>query len=211
MHHAIHIRSSLLVALGLALATLSGCHVGYNVYPPMEGERGFTNVNSDPFPTVMTESLRWVVLRYPPNANAEWRQPAEGNVGISPFIINLPAGLRPAIADKIVENVGSGALPVTQGNENLPTYHIARVWISGDEAKVDVIRPVFGLTPDDKPLSQALTLRLRGGVAQWHVTSHRQWAFNALQAPALNYPNAPVITHAEDPDPNAAPSDGPSN
>ncbi|HMN42878.1 MAG TPA: hypothetical protein PKE29_18710 [Phycisphaerales bacterium] len=192
------------------LGLLGGCHVGYNVYPPMEGSRGFTNVNSDPFPAVMTESMRWVVLRYPPNAHAEWNQPAEGNVGITPFAVNLPAGLNPALASKIVENIGSGALPVSPETANLPTYHISRIWISGDEATVDLVRPVFGLTVNDKPLNQGLTLRLRGGMSPWHVTSHREWAFNALQPPALNYPNAPTVTHSEDSDPIAGDPAGPS-
>ncbi len=203
-------RPLLALTAGLAVATLGACHVGYNVYPPMEGERGFTNVNSDPFPTVMTESMRWVVLRFPPNTHAQWKQPAEGNVGVTPFAVNLPQGLSPAVATKIVERIGSGALPIAQGNENLPTYHISRVWISGDEAKVDIVRPIFGLTANDKPLSQGLTVRLRGGMQQWHVTSHREWAFNAIQPPALNYPTAPTVTQAPDPDPNATSAAGPA-
>jgi hypothetical protein len=71
---------------------MSGC-VGYNVYPPMEGQRGFTNVNSDPFPPVITESLKWTILRYPPNSHAEWNQPAAGNVGVTAYAVNLPVGM----------------------------------------------------------------------------------------------------------------------
>ena len=61
-------RVAALAGVVVCLLGLSGC-VGYNVYPPMEGERGFTNVNSDPFPPVITEALRWTILRYPPNAH----------------------------------------------------------------------------------------------------------------------------------------------
>ncbi len=181
---------SILASIGALLlaGSLSGC-VGYAVYPPIEGERGFTNVNSDPFPPVITESLKWTILRYPPNAHAEWNQPAAGNVGVSAYAVNLPAGLNRQIAERIVNNVGQGAQGMLPGNENLPTYHIARISINGDDAKVDIVRPVMDVayTGQGKPVTQGLTLRLRGGMAAWHVTSHREWAFNALQPPALNY------------------------
>ena len=51
------IRLGVLAGAIVVIGGLSACHVGYNVYPPAEGARGFTNVNSDPVPTVITESL----------------------------------------------------------------------------------------------------------------------------------------------------------
>jgi hypothetical protein len=205
---SVAIRLGVLVAAGVSMGALSACHVGYNVYPPGEGERGFTNVNSDPFPSVLTESLQWVTLRYPPNADAQWTQPMTGNVGETPYAVNLPASLNPQIATKIVERVGNGARVLTPETEKLPTYHISRVWVNGDEAKVDIVRPIFGITPQDKPLTQGITVRLRGGMQEWHVTSHREWAFDALQAPELNYVRvAPVkeTTPATTPTPPTPP------
>lgn len=177
-----------LASVGVVSLVMSGC-VGYNVYPPMEGEKGFTNVNSDPFPPVITEALKWTILRYPPNAHAEWNQPATGNVGVTAYAVNLPVGMNRAIAERIVKNVGQGAEPMLPGNEKLPIYHVSRIQVNGDDAKVDLVRPVVDMayTGQGKPVTQGLTLRLRGGLAQWHVTSHREWAFNALQPPALNY------------------------
>ena len=32
-----------------------------------------------------------------------------------------------------------------------------------------------------------ITVRLRGGLAPWHVTSHNVWSFNSLPTPPLNY------------------------
>lgn len=177
------------VCAGACVAlSLSGC-VGYNVYPPMEGEKGFTNVNSDPFPPVITQSLKWVVLRYPPSADAEMRQPAAGNVGVENYAVNLPRGLSPLIATSIVKQLGAGAQPMVPGNEHLPTYHISRIQVTGDDAKVDIVRPVVGLAFSDegKAATQGVTVRLRGGLKQWTVTSHRLWSFNSLQPPALNY------------------------
>ena len=186
------VRVGLLAAGMLVVGGLSACHVGHNVYPPMEGERGFTNVNSNPFPQVIGESLRWVTLRYPPNAEAQWKQPSSDNVGQTPFAVNLPGTLNPAIAMRIVESVGSGAQILTPETQGLPTYHISRVWVQGDEAKVDLVRPIIGITPADKPLTQGITVRLRGGMQPWHVTSHREWAFNALEIPELNYVQLPA-------------------
>ncbi len=180
--------AALLIVAAVSAAVLPGC-VGHNVYPPMEGERGFTNVNSDPFPPVMTAALQWVTTRYPPNADAEWNQPAAGNFGTTDFAINMPRGLNRMIAERIVRNVGNGAQPMIPGNENLPTYHVSRVWVSGDDAKVDIVRPVVSVafTDQGKPVTQGITIRLRGGLKPWTVTSHRLWSFNALQPPAINF------------------------
>lgn len=189
MAHVPTCRIGLVVLACVLLGSgLSGC-VGYNIYPPMEGERGFTNVNSDPFPPVMTSALQWVTTRYPPNADAEWNQPAAGNVGVTPFAINLPRGVNRMLAERIIKNVGNGAQPMVPGSENLPTYHVSRIWVSGDEAKVDIVRPVVNVafTNQGKPVTQGITVRLRGGMKQWTVSSHRLWSFNAMQPPAINY------------------------
>mgnify|MGYP000597035653 CR=1 FL=1 len=185
--HPLSFIGTALVTVG-ALAALSGC-VGYNVYPKQEGvNAGFTNPNSDPFPPIMTESLRWVITRFPAVAAAEWSPP----LGVPPegsrFAINLPVGVNRSVYLRTVERIGYGAVPMQPGNEGLPTYHISRIWISGDEAKVDVIRPL--LMPagvQSKPITEAITVRLRGGMQPWHVTSHRPWAINTLPVPELNY------------------------
>lgn len=194
-----------LVTVGVAGLTgvQPGC-VGYNVYPPMEGERGFTNVNSDPFPPIIISSLQWVTTRYPPHAEGEWRQPAAGQPAPTPFVVNLPQGMNRMLGERIVTQVGPDARPVAPGNEGLPTYHVARVWVSGDEAKVDIVRPVpnVAFTAQGRPVTQGMTLRLRGGMKPWHVTSHRVWSFNSMPVPALNY------LQGEGPAPAAAPMDG---
>lgn len=171
-----------------AIATVGGC-VGHNIYPPQSGVSGFHNPNSDPFPPLMTEAVRWAITRFPAVTPAEWSPP----LGVPPegarFAVNLPVGVNRLVYLRVVDRAGFGAVPMTPGNEHLPTYHVVRVWVGGDEAKVDVVRPVPGIpaAADGRPATQGITVRLRGGLKPWHVTSHRVWALNTLEAPALNY------------------------
>ncbi len=175
-------------AIAATLLGSVGC-VGYNVYPPEQGVGGFTNPNSDPIPPIMTEAVRWAITRYPAVAPAEWSPP----LGVPPegsrFAVNLPVGVNRLVYTRVVDRIGFGAVPMEPGNEHLPTYYVSRIWVSGDEAKVELIRPVPGIPPaaDGKPATQGITVRLRGGLEPWHVTSHRVWALNALPVPPLNY------------------------
>lgn len=188
--------SVVVAVLAAAWAGLgSGC-VGYHVYPPEEGLRGITNPNSSPVPELATEALKWTVTRYPPSGGYEWtRTPAELPESDNKFVINLPSGFSPMIYRSVARNVSPNALPMEPGLESLPTYHVARVYVQGDDAKVDVIRPVPGL-PGNEPsqggygqgaITQGITLRLRGGVGPWRVTSHTTWTPGALQVPPINY------------------------
>jgi hypothetical protein len=179
--------ATLLTGMAL-LSGLAGC-VGYNVYPREPGVGGFSNPNSDPFPPIMTEAVRWAITRYPAVTPAEWSPP----LGVPPegsrFAVNLPVGINRSVYLRVVQRIGFGAVPMEPGNEGLPTYHIARIWVSGDEAKVDVVRPIPGMPAlaNGQPATQAITIRLRGGVNPWRVTSHRVWEMNTLPVPPLNY------------------------
>ncbi len=170
-----------------------GC-VGYATYPPMEGLRGFKNPNSDPLPALMKESVKWVSTRYPPTAAQEWSAPPRITPGEDPkFVVNLPAGVNRAIYLAVARDVGPSCLPMEPGLENLPTYHVAQMWVQGDEAKVDIIRPVPGVgggnSPSDptRQITQGITVRLRGGMQRWHVTSHNVWTIGARPVPPINY------------------------
>jgi hypothetical protein len=189
------LRLPVFVYLALLALAAPGC-VGINVINPVaDGERGFSNPNSDPIPPLMIESLRWVATRYPPEESAEWTSggaplPDAGTGIAGPrFAINLPEGTNALVYKRVAELVGFGAVPMQEGNESLPTYHVARIWVQGDEAKVDIIRPIKGLNsgPESRPITQPITVRLRGGLSPWHVTSHNVWSFNSLPTPPLYY------------------------
>lgn len=212
--HSFSRRAHLATTLITLAAALSGC-VGYNVYPPEAGERGFSNPNNDPFPPVMTAALQWATVRYPPNTHTEFSVAAPAGPE-QDFALNLPAGVTPLLAQRIATLVGNGAKPLHPGNEALPVYHIARVWISGDEAKVDVVRPIRGLpmsaAANFKDASQGITVRLRGGMQPWHVTSHRVWSINSMTVPALNFVTGyPEGRNALDADAASDPATDPSD
>ncbi len=184
-----------LLALPLAAMFVPGC-VGHNVINPVvDGERGFSNPNSDPIPPLMIESVRWVATRYPPEESAEWSAGGaplpDSGAGIPGprFAVNLPQGVNALVYQRVCDLIAFGAVPMQEGNESLPTYHVSRIWVQGDEARVDVIRPIKGLesVAGGRPITQPITVRLRGGLSPWHVTSHNVWSFNSLPTPALNY------------------------
>ncbi len=193
------------VAAALVCAGLGGC-VAYNTYPKVEGYPAFSNPNDTAVQDLMTVALTWVIQRYPPTESAGQGAPAvgveeppggeaggEGKTAGAPvparLAINLPPGMRHNVYQLIVKRVGQGAVPLTPETENLPTYHVVRVWAGGDEAKVDIVRPVLslGTGPDGKPVYQALTVKMRGGLQYWRVTSHRVWSIGAVSAPPPNY------------------------
>jgi hypothetical protein len=218
-------------ALGMgALALLSPGCVGYNVYPAMPGEHAFNDPNSPILYKIMAESIRWTNYRYPetdlapampegpapepvPWARPEPKKPAADTP--PRFAVSLGPGLKREVYQRAVEIIGPGAVPLTPENAHLPTYYIARVAISGDSATVDLFKPVTGMTgPGGKPVHQAITLNLRGGLKPWTVTSHKVWTIGALEVPEPSYLPEPGHvsgpTQAAPPVPAAAPAPAPA-
>lgn len=191
-----------LCAGGLIVAALSGC-VGYNVYPPEQGGAGFTDPSSPPMYQIMTQALRWAVKKYPPGGQMP---PSSSDVPISPseaeaianaaaaggepaqVAIALFSSMRPDVYRYAVDQVGMGAVPLTPETEHLPTYIVSRVWVLGDEAKVDLFKPVLSLgAPGGQQVYQPITVNLRGGLKFWKVTSYRVWSIGTFAPPMPGY------------------------
>lgn len=186
-----------LVAAALALpGFMVGC-VGYTTYPEVEGGFARDNPNAMPTPIVLAESLERIVRRYPPTLDGS----------STSFAVNLPAGTTYKTAQRIVEKLGPGANVLQPGTENLPKYHIGRVWIRTTRAKVDVFRPVAALNDDGSPNAasgpigyQAITIWLEGGLGpNWRVIREQPWALGAVEVPALNIirPEVPENPYGE--------------
>lgn len=180
--------------MAAAAALVAGC-VGYTAAPKEPGESVFTDPNAPATRDVAATALRWVVWRYPPEGGdgrlRSWEQEGDRGAwaGTSRFIINVPAGTRWEVYERLIRDVGRGAAPVTPQTETLPAYHLGRVHVLGDEASVDVVRPVpeMGPGPDGRPVYQGVTVKLRGGVRPWTVIGSKTWSMGSMPAMALNY------------------------
>lgn len=177
--------AALLVLAGAAsLAVLPGC-VGYNDIEPIDGGHGFVDPNSPPVPTAMATALRWVVDRYPPTT--------EGFTGFTteaPLAVSFPLRTRREIGDLVFTQAQiKNATFLTPATESLPIYRIGRVYVRGDEATVDIHRPVPTLARDKSgtPYYQTITVNMRAGLSPWRVTSHRVWPVGSIDLPLVNY------------------------
>lgn len=175
------ISALLLVALLLALPLLAigGC-MGYTTYPPAEGQLASSDINGPPADEIMIEALRRTIERHPP-------------VGSGVAVINLPEGVHDRAYGVIgyrVDDVTDVPVRVMQpALESHPTYHITRLWVRGDRAEVDVLRPVeeLGPSPTGEVIVQAVTVYLRGGFREWHVVRTRPWVIGTDALPEPHY------------------------
>jgi hypothetical protein len=162
-----------------ATALLGGC-VSWASYPAGPGETAVKNPNDPTILNVIETGLEWVVRKYPP-----------GTTGDGPKLaINLPQGIRERVYERMAVRVGHGAAPLRSDTATLPVYHVAQVRIRGDEAAVDIIRPVveLGAGPDGGPVYQEIRVNMRGGMGPWHIVSHREWTPGTVaQMPELNF------------------------
>ncbi|USO00125.1 MAG: hypothetical protein H6810_05535 [Phycisphaeraceae bacterium] len=164
---------ALAVIMGLAL--LTGC-VGYTTYPPADWQLASDSISGPPADELMTVSLRYVIDRYPP-------------AGGGTIVVNLPEGVNDRAYGVIASRVGGDVVPMARGLEGLPTYHVTRIWVRGTKAEVDVLRPVgeLGASPTGRPIIQAMTVRLEGGVREWHVVRTRPWVIGEEEVPSPHY------------------------
>lgn len=173
------------------LATLAGtialasCTREYANYPPITGDEFATkNVNASfNMKNAIAAALRWTAMRYPP--------PGGEN---APFAINLPAGSSEETYARVVALIGHGAQPISEANAtSLPVYHVTRVWLRGEIARIDIVRPVFEIA--DKPgggrVYRGVEVRLAGGWKPWHVTGSSEYEIGVLEPPALHIPGEP--------------------
>jgi hypothetical protein len=172
-------------ACGLLGAALSGGCVGYASYPPVDGATmAVNNPNAPPTDTLMTQSLRWLVDKYPPQTGG----PAIA--GEKYFAINLPKGVRKSTYERVAERVSPAAVPLTAENyTQLPIYHVAQLWVRSRVAKVTVLRPrqELGLNSKGQPAYEGITLHMEGGFQPWRVVRWQTWEIGVIDTPELYF------------------------
>lgn len=165
--------SWMLLAAGLLLIP-AGC-VGYSSYPKVEGvapgSPNFIQVKP-----VVIASLKAVAEKYHPDS-------------AGPYAVNLPAGLTREGREDVFHYLDVNAVPLSHRTDDLPIYHVGRVWVRGADAKVDIIRPVLelGATPTGAPAYQGMTVWLQGGANRWSVEFIQPWSIGVVEPPELHY------------------------
>jgi hypothetical protein len=156
--------------------------MGHANIDPIPGTVATENPNDPPLPTAMTLALRWVTDRYPPEAVDFASGPMT-----EPFAINFPAGTRTDVARRVCANVNTNSQPLEADNQTLPIYHVGRIWLRGDLATVDILRPVgtYGQGAEGPVLYQCITIKMQGGLRPFGVVSHRIWPVNYSPVPPL--------------------------
>lgn len=137
---------------------------------------------------LMAESLAWVSERHPP--------PDDENNGW--FAINLPKGVTAEQYIDVATRIGDRATPITPESESLPTYHIGWVWMRGDQARVDVFRPVYAFERSGgQVVQQAITLHLKRRFSSWRVEQTQPWDPGVVDVPPIYYMPEPETTDGE--------------
>lgn len=182
--------SSILVAFTAFPLVLGGC-LSHKTIEPIEGASPLAdNPNDAPVPEALATGLGWVVTRYPPFGETFLGRGPE-----QPFAINFPVGVRRDVANRICRLTSKNAQPLSEENQNLPTYHIGRLWIRGDLATVDIFAPVAQYTPASSATGasagtvyQMITMKLRTrGLEPYYVQSHNVFPIGSFPTPELRF------------------------
>lgn len=170
--------ATLMLAAGLGVgALLSGC-AGYANYPKIGSDDvAVNNPNVAPTPEAAFTALRWVVRRYPVDG---------------PYTVNMPSGTYRRTGERVIDLLNDpNARLLTPTNQDLPCYHIKRVWIRGERATVEVLRPVLrppmnlSSGAPSAGLYQSFWVKCEAGWKPWRVVHARAWPIGTDAPPNL--------------------------
>lgn len=143
----------------LSAAWLTGCAGYTNINPSPEGA-GLANQDPN---RVNPENLMIAALSFV--MAEDHRIP-----GSDPIAINVPSGTRKSTYERIARTIGHNVRPLTSDAlaTGVPTYHVGRIWIRNDQARVDIYRPVQDARTRGQLQYQEVTVLLKGGFQPWH-------------------------------------------
>ncbi len=148
-------RPALVALIAIAAGLPAGGCALVASWPAIGDDTAINDPNVSPMPKVIAAGVRECMYRYPV---------------IGPYVINLPEGLERFRAERIAQEIGPEASIVTASDQNLPIYHVTRVWVRGDRAQVDVVRPL------DEPKSwQRVTVYLHHTFDGWESEFVKLW------------------------------------
>lgn len=172
------------VGVVLSCGVFGGC-AAYITYPASEaGEDGLRgDVNTLPSPRLQRLAVGRVLSL--DRASGAW----DGGA----WVLNPTGGLRLARAEdlrrRLVELHPGGLLVGEPGYESAPVYSVTRVWVRGDEGRVDVVRPAAGAAAGaaggDSERFSRVTVHFRSWGGSWRVEEVFAWASGLAEEPTL--------------------------
>jgi len=177
---SLRVVATTVAGLAISAGVLSGCS-GFGDYNPGSPAQSLDNLpdpNQPNMQRVMTASLQYVISRYRQGGSAE-----------QAIAINLPPGMRQSNYITVANQVGKNVQPVTEAiinTNSMPIYHVGAIQLRGNNADVDVYRPLTELGPDPKtgkPVYQVIRVKLEGGLQPWRALIGRSYSPGAFAAP----------------------------
>lgn len=170
------------LAAGLTMG-LGGC-AGYASWPPVQGNTMATaDPNSGIVQDAMVVALNAAIEKYP-------------GIDNKPVAINLPSGVSRGVYESVASRTRSAA--VTPENASTSAvYHVARVWVRGWSAMVDIVLPVT--TPSRgaaTPEYRGVTIHLKGEGSPMKFNLAQEWQPGTVPTPELNYVGATAAAEA---------------
>lgn len=178
-------------ALVLSAGALTGCSGfgDYNPGSPTNSVENLPDPNQPNIQRVMTASLQYVIARHRQGGTAE-----------QAIAINLPPGMRQSNYNTVAKLVGQNVHPVTEAiinTDSMPIYHVGAIQLRGNNANVDIYRPLTEIGPDPKtgkPVYQVFRVNLKGGLQPWRAMIGRSYSPGAFAAPTFY-----TLPNVEDP------------
>ncbi len=196
-----------LAGLAASILCLSACSTGYHTSPDIASAKGNVvdpNVYSQT--QAVVRSLEWVINKYPieaPRSITRNDTESGGKPSSSGTIaINLVPGTTEETYDKVCselsKRLGVEAVPITDEiakANSMPIYHVGRIWIRQQTAKIDVFRPMYDLPrqKDGSSVFQCITVNLRGWLEPWAIDGTQSRNPGTIDVPeihAYGTPNA---------------------
>ncbi len=162
-----------LLSLALSTAILTtGCAVSATYPSRGQDDYAINDPNVHPTPKLVELALDRVTER----------SPVEGA-----YVVNLPEGMEKRWAELMLHRMADArAQLVSPDNEDLPTFHVTRVWVRpGRWGEVEVLRPMASVDgPAGGNVYQPVTVRLRRtALGKWRVEATRIWPMREVAEP----------------------------
>jgi hypothetical protein len=170
------------VAAGLAMGAMmiggGGC-LNYGNYPPA-GEFVWWNARET---AGVRELMALALADVIADDLATQPQFANPPAGEPLAAINIPGGISPESYRQVAAMAHPLAVPLSESRGDLPVYQIGQVKLRGREARVDVLRPVDGLSRGvTNPQWAGMQVWFVGNSGSWRLTERRQREVGTLTA-----------------------------